>query len=150
MASEPAKTGFATSSPYEEQIGYYRAIRHGNHIFVSGTTAVDPHSSANAPRILHPEDAKQQTRIALEECIRAIQGLGGKGPEDIVRVKMFVSRHEDCTAVGQGFREILGKNNRGVGGMIGAAATMIVVNGGFVNKDMLVEIEVDAIVEMSH
>ncbi|KAJ5357091.1 YjgF/Yer057p/UK114 family [Penicillium concentricum] len=147
MASRPAKTGFVTSSPYEEKIGYYRAIRHGNQIFVSGTTAVDPHSPVNAPQILHPEDAKQQTCVALKECIRAIQGLGGKGPEDIVRVKMFVSRHEDCEAVGQGFSEMLGKHNRGGDGTIGAAATMIVVNGGFINKGMLVEIEVDAIVE---
>ncbi|KAJ5965231.1 YjgF/Yer057p/UK114 family [Penicillium vulpinum] len=133
MASEGAKRCFATSSPYEEKIGYYRAVRHGNQIFVSGTTAVDPCSPANAPRILHPEDAKQHTCVALEGCIQAIRGLGGKGPEDIVRVKMFVSRHEDCEAVGLGFSEILGKHNRGEQGMIGAAATMIVVNGGFVH-----------------
>ena len=103
MASGPAKTCFATPSPYEEKIGYYRAIRHGNQIFVSGTTAVDPTSPTNAPRILHPEDAKQQTCVALEESIRAIQGLGGRGVQDIVRVKLFVSRHEDCEAVGLGF-----------------------------------------------
>ncbi|KAJ5488450.1 YjgF/Yer057p/UK114 family [Penicillium expansum] len=149
MASAPAKTCFSTSSPYEEKIGYYRAIRHGNQIFVSGTTAVDPCSPINAPRILHPEDAKQQTCVALKESIRAIQGLGGRGAEDIIRVKMFVSRHEDCEAVGLGFSEILGKHNRGGGGIIGAAATMIVVNGGFINKGMLVEVEVDAIVEHS-
>ncbi|CAI7652180.1 unnamed protein product [Penicillium glandicola] len=142
-----AKTCFATSSPYEEQIGYYRAVRHGNHIFVSGTTAVDPDSPANAPQIMYPGDAKQQTRVALEESIRAVKGLGGQGAENIVRVKMFVSRHEDCEAVGLGFREILGKHNRGEGGVIGAAATMIVVNGGFINKEMLVEVEVDAIVD---
>lgn len=149
MASVLAKTCFATSSPYEEKIGYYRAIRHGNQIFVSGTTAVDPCSPTDAPRILHPEDAKQQTLVALEESIRAIQGIGGRGAEDIVRVKMFVSRHEDCEAVGLGFSEILGKHHCGGGGIIGAAATMIVVNGGFINKKMLVEIEVDAIVEQT-
>ncbi|KAJ5207577.1 hypothetical protein N7449_001956 [Penicillium cf. viridicatum] len=147
MASGPAKTCFATSSPYEEKIGYYRAIRHGNQIFVSGTTAVDPTSPTNAPRILHPEDAKKQTCVALEESIRAIQGLGGRGVQDIVRVKMFVSRHEDCEAVGLGFSEILGKHKCDADGIIGAAATMIVVNGGFINKGMLVEVEVDAIVE---
>ncbi|KAJ5614888.1 hypothetical protein N7537_000002 [Penicillium hordei] len=147
MASGKTKTCFATSSPYEEKIGYYRAIRHGNQIFVSGTTAVDPSSPTNAPRILHPEDAKQQTCVALEESIRAIQGLGGRGVQDIVRVKMFVSRHEDCEAVGLGFSEILGKHKCNGNGIIGAAATMIVVNGGFINKWMLVEVEVDAIVE---
>ncbi|KAJ5297307.1 hypothetical protein PENANT_c005G08197 [Penicillium antarcticum] len=145
MASKPTKHCFATPSPYEEQIGYYRAVRHGNHIFVSGTTSVDLLSSVNTPRILFPGDAKQQTRTALQESINAIQGLGGKGVEDIVRVKMYVGCHEDCAAVGEGFREILGKQNQGKYGLVGAAATMIVVNGGFINKDMLVEVEVDAI-----
>ncbi|KAJ5783288.1 YjgF/Yer057p/UK114 family [Penicillium paradoxum] len=147
MASASAKRCFATSSPYEARIGYYRAIRRGNQIFVSGTTAVDPCSPASAPRILHANDARQQTRVALEECIRAIRELGGTGPEDIVRVKMFVSRHENCEGVGIGFSEILGKHNKSEHGCVGVAATMIVVNGGFINEEMLVEIEVDAIVE---
>ena len=142
--SPQGKEFYATSSPFEDIIGYYRAVRHGNHIFVSGTTAVDPHSPASAPQILYPGDAKQQTRVALEECIKAIQALGGKGAQSVVRVKMFVSRHEDCLAVGEGFREVLGKHLHCDGdGQIGAAATMIVVQNGFINKDMLVEIEVD-------
>ncbi|KAL4748157.1 hypothetical protein BDW72DRAFT_205873 [Aspergillus terricola var. indicus] len=135
------KQVYSTSSPFEERIGYYRAIRHGQHIFVSGTTAVDPASPAHAPQILFPNDARQQTRVALQECITAIQALGGKGAEDVVRVRMFVSRPEDCTAVGQGFTEILGR--RSLPG-VGAAATMLVVRDGFVDERMLVEIEVDA------
>jgi enamine deaminase RidA (YjgF/YER057c/UK114 family) len=147
MTSRPRKSCFATPSPYEEQIGYYRAIRHGNHIFVSGTTSVDPHSPAQAPTILFPLDAKQQTITALHESINAIQGLGGEGLENIVRVKMFVGSHEHCAAVGEGFREILGKQNQGKESLVGAAATMIVVNGGFINKHMLVEVEIDAMIE---
>jgi enamine deaminase RidA (YjgF/YER057c/UK114 family) len=147
MASRPPKTCLATSSPYEAKIGYYRAVRHGNQVFVSGTTAVDPCSPPDMPRVLHPGDARRQTRGALAECIQAIKGLGGKGAEDIVRVKMFVGRHEDCEAVGAGFNEVLGKHNNSGVGVIGAAATMIVVNGGFINRAMLVEVEVDAIVE---
>ncbi|KAL4778080.1 Endoribonuclease L-PSP/chorismate mutase-like protein [Aspergillus varians] len=150
MASEhptpagPIKQFYSTASPFEERIGYYRAVRHGQHIFVSGTTAVDPASPAHAPQILFPGDARQQTRVALQECIKAIQALGGKGPDNVVRVRMFVSRPEDCTAVGEGFTEILGcKSQPGVG----AAATMLVVRDGFVDARMLVEIEVDAIVE---
>ncbi|KAL4737339.1 hypothetical protein BDV11DRAFT_206861 [Aspergillus similis] len=135
---------YSTSSPFEERIGYYRAVRHGQHIFVSGTTAVDPASPAHAPQILFPNDARQQTRVALQECIKAIQALGGKGAEDVVRVRMFVSRHEDCTAVGQGFTETLGRGSRPG---IGAAATMLVVRDGFVDERMLVEIEVDAMLD---
>lgn len=142
--SRPKKKFYATTSPFEQKIGYYRAIRHGQQIFVSGTTAVDPHSPPSAPQILFPGDARGQTKAALEECIKAIQALGGKGPESIVRVRMFVGRSEDCGAVGEGFREILGKQN---GGEFGAVATMIVVQNGFVDENMLVEIEVDAIAD---
>lgn len=146
--SAQTKTVYATSSPFEELIGYYRAVRHGKHIFVSGTTAVDPHSPSSAPQVLYPGDAKQQTRVALEECIRAVQALGGKGAQSIVRTKIYVSRHEDAFAVGEGFREVLGKHLQCEGGgQIGSAATMIIVQNGFVNKDMLVEIEVDGMAE---
>ncbi|KAL6239959.1 hypothetical protein BDW75DRAFT_226687 [Aspergillus navahoensis] len=134
----PAKQFYSTSSPFEERIGYYRAVRRGQHIFVSGTTAVDPASPARAPQILFPDDARQQTRVALQECIKAIQALGGKGAEDVVRVRMFVSRPEDCTAVGEGFTETLGRESHPG---VGAAATMLVVRGGFVDEKMLVEIE---------
>ncbi|KAJ5873707.1 uncharacterized protein N7529_002137 [Penicillium soppii] len=147
MSSKIPKTCYQTSSPYEEKIGYYRAVRHGNQVFVSGTTSVDPRSSATAPLILYPNNAREQTRAALEECIRAIKGLGGKGAQDVIRVKMFVGCHDDCEAVGEGFRQVLGKQNHAASGTIGAAATMIVVNGGFINKQMLVEVEVDAIIE---
>ncbi|KAL4992636.1 hypothetical protein BDW68DRAFT_184137 [Aspergillus falconensis] len=140
-STAPVKQFYATSSPFEERIGYYRAIRRDQHIFVSGTTAVDPASPAHAPQILFPNDARQQTRVALQECIKAIQALGGKGAEDVVRVRMFVSRPEDCTAVGEGFTESLGRE---IHPGVGAVATMLVVRGGFVDEKMLVEIEVDA------
>lgn len=145
MTSDPTsadKQFYSTPSPFEERIGYYRAVRHGQQVFVSGTTAVDPASPADAPQILFPGDARQQTRVALEECIKAVQALGGKGSENVVRVRMFVSRPEDCTAVGEGFTEILGRKSQPG---VGAAATMLVVRNGFVDERMLVEIEVDAI-----
>ncbi|KAE8356526.1 Endoribonuclease L-PSP/chorismate mutase-like protein [Aspergillus coremiiformis] len=137
------KQVYATSSPFEQKIGYYRAVRHGQQIFVSGTTAVDPTSPSDAPQILFPGDARQQTCVALRECIRAVQALGGQGAENVVRVRMFVSRHEDCVAVGEGFTEVLGHGSQPG---VGAAATMVVING-FVDEKMLVEVEVDAILE---
>lgn len=133
---------YATSSPFEQRIGYYRAVRHGSHIFVSGTTAVDPQSPPSAPQILFPGDARQQTRVALTECVEAVRALGGTECS-VVRVRMFVANPQDCTAVGEGFREVLGKQ---MGAEVGAAATMIVVRNGFVDENMLVEIEVDAVV----
>ncbi|CAI7570824.1 unnamed protein product [Penicillium pancosmium] len=139
-ASSEAKRLYSTSSPWEARFGYYRAVRRGQHIFVSGSTAADPDSPPEAPRVRYPGDARQQTRVTLEEIIQAIQAVGGKGAESVVRCRM----KEDCGIVGEAFREFLGKQN---GGQVGAAATMIVVANSFVDDDMLVEIEVDAIAE---
>lgn len=142
-SSSSTKQCYATASPFEENIGYYRAVRHGRQIFVSGTTAVDPTSHGDAPQVLYPGDAGQQARVALDECIRAVQALGGQGAESVVRVRMFVSRAEDCMAVGKAFSELLGRASRPG---LGAAATMLVVRDGFVDDRMLVEIEMDAVV----
>lgn len=137
------KQHYATNSPWEEKIGYYRAVRHGPFIFVSGTTAVDTSSNTTSPKVLHPGDAKAQALIAFGETVKAIQALGGQGAKSIVRPKMFVQRQEDCAAVAEAFTEVLGKQN---GIDYGTAATMVVV-GGFVDPDMLVEIECDAMVD---
>ncbi|KAJ5745352.1 Chitin synthase C [Penicillium odoratum] len=140
-----SKQFYSTASPWEARIGYYRAVRRGNLIWVSGSTSADPNSLLSAAQVRFPGDAKQQTRLVLQEIIEAIQAVGGKGAESIVRCRMFVSRKEDCGVVGEAFRELLGKDH---GGQIGTAATMIVVADGFVDDNMLVEIEADAVAEM--
>ncbi|KAJ5495333.1 Chitin synthase C [Penicillium diatomitis] len=142
--SPAQKSFYSTSSPWEAKFGYYRAVRHGNHIFISGSTAADPHSPPEAPRVRYPGDAYAQAQVTFKEIVQAIQGVGGQGAESIVRCRMYVSRKEDCGAVGKAFREALGKEN---GPQVGAAATMIVVRDSFVDDEMLVEIEVDAIAE---
>ncbi|KAF4963467.1 hypothetical protein FSARC_8516 [Fusarium sarcochroum] len=138
------KQFYTTSSPWEARIGHCRAVRYDRTIYVSGSTAADPNSPPEAPRVLFPTDAKEQTRVTLEEQLKAIRTMGGRGAESVVRAKIFVSRKEDCQAVGDGFREVLGRQK---GGQIGVAATMIVVPNGFVDKDMLVEVELDAIAD---
>lgn len=142
-SSSATKQFYATSSPFEQQIGYYRAVRRGQLIYVSGSTATDPESPPSAPKVLYPGDARKQTHVALAEIIKAIKALGGHGAEDIIRTRMFVQRQEDCALVAEGFREVLGKQQ---GGDIGTTATMLVVSG-FYNPDMLVEIECDAITD---
>ncbi|QKX59043.1 uncharacterized protein TRUGW13939_06173 [Talaromyces rugulosus] len=160
----PPKTFYSTRSPYEHKFGYYRALRRKSHIFVSGTTAISiPTSDTTSdtpPQIQFPHDARQQTIFAFQESIRAVRALGGH-LSDVVRVRMYVAKPEDCGAVGEGFREVFGKKNgppsstrdgegaliQGEEGEVGVVATMVVVKGGFVENDMLVEVEVDAIVD---
>ncbi|KAK5095364.1 hypothetical protein LTR70_003528 [Exophiala xenobiotica] len=169
------KTLLTTPNPFEQRFGYHRAVRRGPLICVSGTTAVkvfaagpdaeldvdvDAYIDAKGERrlsevqILHPGDAHKQAKTAMSVAVEAVRGLGGE-LEDVVRVRMFVANHEDCDKVGAAFKDIFGQSDWSEGDSggsgdvedtIGAAATMIVVPGGFVDKDMLVEIEVDAYV----
>ncbi|KAI1910479.1 hypothetical protein LOZ53_002735 [Ophidiomyces ophidiicola] len=146
-----AKTLYQTTSPYEQCIGYYRGVRYGQHVFISGTTSVDPHSSPSAPQILYPGNAAAQMRVALGECIRVVGELSGsmaQALESIVRVRMYVSRKEDAAVVMGVFSEMLGAGRKDAeeGDGVGAAATAIVVKDGFVDDMMLVEVEVDAII----
>ncbi|KAJ5107103.1 YjgH family protein [Penicillium angulare] len=139
------KQFYATDSPWEAAYGHYRAIRVGQQIYVSGTTAADPESPPENPRMLCPGDARGQTQATLKEVIKAIQSLGGRGAESIVRTQLFIQRHEDAPAVMQGFTDILGRQ---LGGDIGSTAILLVVSS-FADPEMLVEIMVDAIADAS-
>jgi len=128
---------YNTDNPYESLFGYSRAVRKGPFIFVSGTTSLSP-TSLN-PTILHPGDAYQQTITALNESVKAIEKLGGK-KEDVVRVRLFVRRQGDTADVGKAMKTVFGEE-------VGCkwAATML-VGSSFVEEEMMVEVEVDAVV----
>lgn len=123
---------YKTSNPYESKFGYARAVKKGPFIFVSGTTSIDPASGI----VLHPTSAYDQTLQIFSEIVKAIERLGG-GKSDVVRVRMFVTRDEDCADVGRALKEVFGE--------IEPAATMI-VGARFVDTNMRVEIEADAVV----
>ncbi|KAH8695957.1 YjgH family protein [Talaromyces proteolyticus] len=164
MTTKATRTFYSTPSPYEIKFGYYRGVRRNSHIFVSGTTAIAVYSSGATsnlpsppPQIQFPDDARKQTVAAFQESLRAVNALGGD-VSDVVRVRMYVARTEDCGAIGEGFRDIFGKKTdlpegmgaeviQGKADEVGVVATMIVVKDGFVEKDMLVEVEVDAVVD---
>lgn len=143
--SSTTKQFYATNSPWEQVYGHYRAVRVGQQIYVSGTTAADTNSPPNKPRVLCPGDARGQTQATLGEVIKAIQSLGGRGAESIVRTQLFIQRHEDAPAVMEGFTQVLGRQQ---GGEIGSAAILLVVSN-FSDPEMLVEIMVDAIADAS-
>lgn len=123
---------YATSNPYELQFGYSRAVRKGPYIFVSGTTSIDPETG----HVLYPDSAYLQALVIFKEIINSVERLHGT-KEDVARVRMFVTRQEDSEAVGKALKESLGD--------VRPAATMI-VGARFVDDDMKVEIEADAVV----
>lgn len=146
------KTLLTTANPFEKHFGYYRAVRRGPFIFVSGTTAVevmspDSHGHAQPPSVKFPGNPFKQAELVMQRCLQAVTDLDGR-LEDVVRVKMFVAKYEDCGDVGDAYKAVFGggdpKSPEQKDDLVGAAATMIVVPGGFVDEDILVEVEVDA------
>lgn len=114
------------SSPYEPVIGFSRAVRVGQSVFVSGT----------APVGAEPTDAATQTRHALELIRSALEKADAR-LEDVVRTRMYLTHVDDWEAVGRAHGEFFGT--------IRPAATMVVV-AGLLNPSWRVEIEADAII----
>ena len=114
------------------EIGYCRAIRIGPHIAVSGTTAL--HNG----EVVYPNDAYQQTGVALGTIDHALAGLGAR-MQDIVRLRVFITRVDDMDQVGKALRD---------GGFkhIVPAMTIVAVQG-LMDPRLVVEIEADAIVD---
>jgi enamine deaminase RidA (YjgF/YER057c/UK114 family) len=117
---------------WEDIIGYSRAVKIGNLIEVSGTTAVDENGD-----LVGPDDAYQQTKFAIAKIEKALKSAGAV-LNDVVRTRMFVtdmSRWEEIgKAHGEYFKDIK------------PAATMVEVKS-LIHPDMLIEIEATAILQ---
>lgn len=120
-----------SQAPWEEQVGYCRAIRAGSHIYVTGTAPVD-----DAGGVTAPGDAYTQVARCLELVERALSKLGASR-RDIVRTRMFVTDIERWRDYGRAHREFFGDHR--------PATTMVEVKR-LIEPAMLVEIEADAVV----
>jgi enamine deaminase RidA (YjgF/YER057c/UK114 family) len=118
----------SSDSPYEDVIGYSRAVVAGSFVFVSGCTAtVDG-------EVRHEGDAYEQARTALRIALEAIEKAGATA-SDVVRTRMYVLNMADSDTVGRAHAEVF-RDIRPAASMIQAA--------GFIDPRMLVEIEVEA------
>lgn len=118
----------SSGGPWEESVGYSRAVVAGQHIHVSGTTATLDGVLQNLG------DAYGQTKVAFEIIERAL-AEGGHSLEDVVRTRLYLANAEDMESVGRAHGELFSK--------IRPAATML-AGIKFINPEMLVEIEVDS------
>jgi enamine deaminase RidA (YjgF/YER057c/UK114 family) len=93
-----------SGSVWEPLAGYARAVRHGNRIDVSGTTAT--HGSAG---VVAPSDAGAQTTYIIDKIAASLRSLGGS-LEDVVRTRVYLTDVNDWEAVarahGRAFAEI--------------------------------------------
>jgi aryl-alcohol dehydrogenase-like predicted oxidoreductase/enamine deaminase RidA (YjgF/YER057c/UK114 family) len=91
---DDGRTRVFSGTPWEPMAGYCRAVRHGDAISVSGTTAT------YGDRLIGGEDAAAQTHFVIDRIEAAIESLGGR-LEDVVRTRVFVTDINDWEAVAQ-------------------------------------------------
>lgn len=127
----PRKT-ITTGSPWEPIVGYSRAVRINNQVFVAGTTALDPLGN-----LIGKGDAYAQTQQILRNIESALRAAGAS-INDVVRTRIFVTDITLWEEIGRAHGEMFGE--------IMPAATMVEVSR-LIDPDMLVEIEADAIIE---
>jgi enamine deaminase RidA (YjgF/YER057c/UK114 family) len=120
----------SSGSPYEPIVGFSRAVRVGNLIAISGTTA----GSSGKPVAIG--DPAAQTRSILETIAKALEDAGAS-LKDVVRTRVYLVDMAHFDVVGRVHGEFFGD--------IRPANTTLEVSG-FVNKDYLVEIEADAVI----
>jgi enamine deaminase RidA (YjgF/YER057c/UK114 family) len=117
----------ATGSPFEDAIGFSRAVRVGSRCLVAGTAPVWPDGSC-------PDDAEAQARRCFEIIGGALGDLGS-GLDDVVRTRVYLVDAGDARAVGRVHAEAVGPAR--------PVATMVVV-AGLLDPRWRVEIEVEA------
>jgi enamine deaminase RidA (YjgF/YER057c/UK114 family) len=125
MTRRQARSG----SPYEDSIGFSRAVRVGDTVAVSGTAPVWPDGHVDP-------DPAVQARRCWEIVLDALAELGG-GPADVVRTRQMIVDAADADAVGAVHGEVFAD--------VLPASTMVVV-AGLLDPRWKVEVELDAVV----
>lgn len=124
------RTKVAGISPYEATVGFSRALRVGDHVFVAGTAPIWADGSCDPSPLAQ---ARRCWQIALEALAKA----GGE-PRHVVRTRQFITRADIQDEIGRAHGEVFAD--------IRPVSTMVVV-AGLLDPRWVVEVELDAIVD---
>ncbi|MDP2328391.1 MAG: RidA family protein [Dehalococcoidia bacterium] len=125
----PARLRVSSGGPWEDLIGYSRAVRVGDRVWVSGCTGTTPEGHV-------PPGALSQARLALD-TMEAALAAAGTSVGDVVAVRIFMTEIGRWEQIAVALRERFGD--------VRPAMTMVEVSG-LIRREHLVEIEVEAVV----
>lgn len=119
-----------SGAPWEREVGYCRAVRAGDHVYLSGTAPVAAGGGVDAPG-----DAYRQARRCFEILAAALGELGAD-LSAVVRTRMFVTDIARWREFGRAHREAFGDH---------PPATTMVEVAALIDPEMLIEVEADAV-----
>lgn len=125
------RVNISSGTAWEDQVGYSRAVRIGNMIEVSGTTAVE------GDKIIGKDDLYTQTKFILQKIERSLHEAGSS-MTDVIRTRMYVTDISHWEEAGRAHAEYFTN--------IKPASSMIEVSR-LIHPDLLIEIEASALVQ---